>query len=62
MVCVEDDGGGLKQSDMGLGHMGLAGMENRVRALMGRFTVEDLQGQGVRVRAVLPRQRALEDA
>ncbi len=62
MVCVEDDGGGLKQSDKGLGHMGLAGMENRVRALKGRFTVENLQGQGVRVRALLPRLRALEDA
>ena len=37
-------------------------MENRVRALKGRFTLENLQGQGVRVRAVLPRMRALEDA
>ncbi len=61
-VCVEDNGGGLKQSGTGLGHMGLAGMEDRVRALKGQFIVENLQGQGVRVRALLPRLRELEDA
>ena len=61
-VSVEDNGGGLKQSGTGLGHMGLAGMEDRVRALKGRFTVENLEGQGVRVRALLPRPRELEDA
>jgi two-component system sensor histidine kinase UhpB len=61
-VCVEDNGGGLKQSGAGLGHMGLAGMEDRVRALKGQFRIENLQGQGVRVRALLPRPRELEDA
>jgi two-component system sensor histidine kinase UhpB len=61
-VCVEDDGGGLKQSDAGLGHMGLAGMEDRVRALKGQFTVENLQGRGVRVRAFLPKVQEMEDA
>ena len=61
-VCVEDDGGGLKQSSAGLGSMGLAGMENRVRALNGRFSIENLEGKGVRVRALLPGSRALEEA
>lgn len=61
-ICIEDDGGGLKQSGAGLGHMGLAGMEERVRALKGQFLVENLQGRGVRVRATLPRTRELEEA
>jgi two-component system sensor histidine kinase UhpB len=61
-VRVEDDGGGLKHSSQGLGHMGLAGLEERVLALHGRFTVENLSGQGVRILAVLPRARALEVA
>jgi two-component system sensor histidine kinase UhpB len=61
-VCVEDDGGGLKQSGAGLGHMGLAGMEDRVRALKGQFVVENLQGRGVRVRAFLPKAREMEVA
>ncbi|HKY17513.1 MAG TPA: histidine kinase [Rhizomicrobium sp.] len=61
-VCVEDDGGGLKQSGRGLGAMGLAGMEDRVRALNGRFTMENLPGRGVRVHAHLPKLRELEDA
>ena len=62
-VSVEDDGGGLKQaSGGGLGHMGLAGLEERVRALGGRFAVEDRPGQGVRLFALLPRQPVREVA
>jgi two-component system sensor histidine kinase UhpB len=61
-VSVEDDGGGLKQSGAGLGSMGLAGMENRVRALKGAFAIENLEGRGVRVRALLPILRELEEA
>jgi two-component system sensor histidine kinase UhpB len=61
-VCVEDDGGGLKQSGAGLSSMGLAGMENRVRALNGKFGIENLEGRGVRVRALLPGARELEQA
>ena len=61
-VRVEDDGGGLKHSVNGLGHMGLSGLEERVRALHGRFAVEDLAGQGVRIVALLPAARALEVA
>jgi two-component system sensor histidine kinase UhpB len=58
LVCVEDDGGGLKfdgRAGMDLGHMGLAGMQERVHALGGRFTVEELRGLGVRIRAWLPK-------
>jgi two-component system sensor histidine kinase UhpB len=56
-VSVEDDGGGLKSevtAGMNLGHIGLAGMEERVSALRGEFRVEDLGGKGLRVRARLP--------
>jgi signal transduction histidine kinase len=42
--------------------MGLAGMGDRVRAIKGQFTVENLQGRGVRVRAFLPRAQEMEDA
>jgi two-component system sensor histidine kinase UhpB len=55
-LFVEDDGGGLQKSAEGLGHMGLTGLEERVRAVGGRFTVENVPGQGVRLIAVLPRQ------
>jgi two-component system sensor histidine kinase UhpB len=54
-VSVEDDGGGLQQSASGLAHMGLAGLEERVTALGGRFMVEDLPGKGLRLAALLPR-------
>jgi signal transduction histidine kinase len=42
--------------------MGLAGLEERVLALHGRFAVENLSGQGVRIVALLPRTRVLEIA
>lgn len=54
-VSVEDDGGGLQQSASGLAHMGLAGLEERVTALGGRFSVEDLPGKGLRLAALLLR-------
>jgi two-component system sensor histidine kinase UhpB len=63
LVSIEDDGGGLKfdgRAGMDLGHLGLAGMEERVHGLGGRFTVEELPGLGVRVRALLPKARQLE--
>jgi two-component system sensor histidine kinase UhpB len=63
LVSIEDDGGGLKfdgRAGMDLGHMGLAGMKERVHGLGGRFTVEELPGLGVRVRALLPKARQLE--
>lgn len=61
-VSVEDDGGGLKQSAAGLSQMGLPGLEERVRALDGRFIVEDLPGKGVRLVALLPDRRVREVA
>jgi two-component system sensor histidine kinase UhpB len=65
LVCIEDDGGGLKsdrRAGMDLGHLGLAGMQERVHALRGRFTVEELPGLGVRIRALLPKALQLETA
>jgi len=64
LVCVEDDGDGLTadSKNAGLGQTGLAGMAERVRALQGQFSIEDLPGRGVRVRALLPRTRELEHA
>ena len=62
-VCIEDDGGGLRpnaQAHMSLGHMGLIGMEERVRSLNGRFTVEEGAGGGVVIRALLPNVREAE--
>jgi two-component system sensor histidine kinase UhpB len=59
-VCVEDDGGGLRHDAhtlMSLGHVGLAGMEERVRSLNGRFTIEEMDGSGVRIRALFPRPK-----
>jgi signal transduction histidine kinase len=64
-VCVEDDGGGIKPDapgGMSLGHMGLAGMEERLRALHGRLTVEETEAHGVRICASLPKSRKLEIA
>lgn len=65
LLSIEDDGGGLKansQNDLSLGHMGLAGMEERVRALGGRLIVEERAGGGVRIHATLPRMREMETA
>ena len=61
-ISVEDDGGGLKKSSAGMGHMGLAGLRERVRGLGGRFAVEDMPGHGVRLAAILPRQPVREVA
>ena len=63
-ISVTDDGGGIRQSSGsgGMAHMGLAGLEERVRALGGRFAVEDMPGQGVRLTALLPRQPVREVA
>jgi two-component system sensor histidine kinase UhpB len=63
-VYIEDDGGGLAAADpsgMTLGHVGLAGMEERVRALKGEFAVEEI-AEGVRIRAALPRLREKQSA
>jgi two-component system, NarL family, sensor histidine kinase UhpB len=65
MVCVIDDGGGLKQNEpmeLSLGRMGLAGMRERMGILGGRVTVEEAPGPGVCIRAFLPKIRELEPA
>ncbi len=65
MVCVADDGGGLKQDlpgGMSLGQMGLAGMQERLHTLGGHMMVEEAQGRGVCIRAFLPKTRELEIA
>jgi two-component system, NarL family, sensor histidine kinase UhpB len=64
-VCVEDDGGGLRfdgHAAMDLGHMGVAGMKERVHLLGGTFAVEELPGLGVRIRALLPKAPQMEAA
>jgi two-component system sensor histidine kinase UhpB len=65
MVCVADDGGGLKPNvpgNMSLGQMGLTGMQERLRTLGGHMTVEEANGNGVCIRAFLPKTRELETA
>jgi two-component system sensor histidine kinase UhpB len=62
-VSVEDDGGGLRSdtlTGMSLGHLGLVGMEERVRALNGRFWIEGMEGCGIRVSAALPKAQVRE--
>jgi two-component system sensor histidine kinase UhpB len=64
-VTVEDDGSGLNLdavASMSLGHIGLTGMEERVHALGGTFAVENMPDGGVRIRALLPRLREMEEA
>jgi two-component system sensor histidine kinase UhpB len=64
-ISVVDDGGGLNQNEsaaMSLGHNGLAGMRERLRALGGRLTIEETKGHGVCIRAFLPKIRKLEIA
>lgn len=64
-VCVSDTGPGFDPADMALesGHLGLAGMRERVESLGGSFTVESSPGQGTRVIAVLPiQERSTQDA
>ena len=65
MVSVTDNGGGLKQelpAGMSLGQMGLSGMQERLRTLGGRMTVEEVKRTGVCIRAFLPKIRELEIA
>ncbi len=65
LVSVEDDGGGLRQDasgGMSLGQFGLAGMQERLKALGGRLMVEEIPARGVCVRAFLPKLSELEIA
>ncbi len=53
-IEVADTGGGFDpESVPSDGHLGLAGMRERVQVLGGTFSVESAPGQGVRVRATI---------
>lgn len=61
-VMVEDDGGGLGHDrEPGLGHAGLAGMAERVKALNGHFEVRET-ARGLCIQALLPLAREMEIA
>lgn len=62
IVMVSDDGGGAKagSTEHGLGHSGIAGMEERVRGVNGSFRIEGANGDGVLVRAILPLSKERE--
>jgi two-component system, NarL family, sensor histidine kinase UhpB len=64
-ISVIDDGGGLNQNKspaISLGRIGLAGMQERLRALGGGLMVEEIRDHGVCIRAFLPKIRKLEIA
>jgi signal transduction histidine kinase len=55
LVEVSDDGTGFDPRNVvGKGHLGLAGMRERVEILGGTFTIESAPGRGTVVRASLP--------
>ncbi|MEP6692070.1 MAG: sensor histidine kinase [Gemmatimonadaceae bacterium] len=55
IVSVRDDGGGLPEGDVTKnGHMGLAGMRERLAALGGTMTVSGGAGGGVELRVRVP--------
>lgn len=56
-IIVADDGPGFdpaRSSEQGDRHLGLVGMQNRVKSLKGKLTVRSRPGRGTRVWAVLP--------
>jgi signal transduction histidine kinase len=62
-VEIVDTGGGfqpevVEQQD---GHLGLAGMRERVESLGGQFSIESGPGRGTRVSATLPREPEGDD-
>ncbi len=54
VLCMKDDGIGIAQFQPDHLTHGLAGMQHRVRALQGHFTVQTAPGQGTRIEAVIP--------
>ena len=55
LIEVADAGVGFKPDAVaGDGHLGLAGMRERLEILGGTFAVESAPGQGTKIRAVLP--------
>jgi len=57
-VQIEDQGVGFDRQVSSVGHLGLAGMQERTRFLGGRFTLETAPGTGTRITAEwsLPQQ------
>ncbi|MFQ5400144.1 MAG: sensor histidine kinase [Anaerolineae bacterium] len=56
-LCVEitDNGQGFDPQNVpAAGHLGLAGMRERVKVLGGNFSVESHPGQGTKIKAALP--------
>lgn len=64
-VMVEDNGGGLQGNSpdsISLAQAGIAGMRERVLALKGKLDIANVEGNGVRLFAVLPLIREHEPA
>jgi signal transduction histidine kinase len=58
-ITLQDDGHGFDpNSTRGQRHHGIMGMQHRVRALGGRFSLESKPGQGTTLRVTLPRTAA----
>jgi two-component system, NarL family, sensor histidine kinase UhpB len=65
LVTIEDDGGGFGANGPAattLGQWGLKGMRERLEAMGGTLSVEELLDGGVRIRALLPKMAELEIA
>jgi len=58
VIEISDDGVGFDPTGQFPGHLGLKSMRERVAALGGTIDVLSAPGDGVRVRAEVPRQRA----
>ncbi len=60
MVRVEDDGRGFDMDQQGMekeGHMGLSGMEERIRLTGGAMRIKSAPGEGVRIVVEIPQQK-----
>ena len=58
-ITLQDDGHGFdSNSTQGQGRHGIMGMQHRVRALGGRFSLESKPGQGTTLMVTLPRTAA----
>jgi len=61
-VSLSDDGRGFDpNSTPGRWAHGIMGMQQRVRALGGRFSLESLPGRGTTLRVVVPADRGAAD-
>ena len=51
---ITDQGTGFDPSDLPAGRFGLAGIQERVKALDGRLEIESVVGQGTAIRVTFP--------